>query len=342
LSALTDKRTGVDLLAGARGEHTQICQDPTDTWGHRVRSYRWPGVPMRTTRIVLREAGPLRARLRVEREWHRSTMVEEFLLGHRADSLEVRVTIDWREPAHLLKLCFPTAVTEPVATYEIPFGTIEHPVDGRENAAQSWVDVTGVVDGRPAGLAVVNNAKHAYDVSPGSGGTASIGITAVRSPVYAWHDPRQLEPDGFFSYQDQGVQSFRYLLVPHEGDWRTAGLSRRAAELGSPVRAMLESFHPGPLRAEQSYLSDGGGTVMVTAIKGGEDGGDPPDLIVRAVECAGRSARARLELPIVGRTIEADFAPHQIRTFRVPLGAGPVIDVDLIEWDVTEKPETVV
>lgn len=336
LASLLDKRTRVDLVAGARGEHTQICQDPTDTWGHRVVSYRWPGAPMRTTGITLRESGPLRARLRVEREWHRSTMVEEFILGHRSDQLEVRATIDWREQAHLLKLCFPTAVAHPVATYEIPFGAIEQPVDGGENPAQSWVDISGTVGDRAAGLSVVNNAKHGYDVSPGTSGgdTPSIGITAVRSPVYSWHDPRQLDPDGCYSYQDQGVQSFRYLLVPHRGDWRDADLSRRAAELGAPVRAMLESFHRGSLPPQHSYLSDGGGQVMVTAVKGTEDGTATPDLIVRAVETTGRPGRARIELPMLGRVIEADFGPSQIRTFRVPVDEGDIREVDLVEWDL--------
>ncbi|MFC7549302.1 alpha-mannosidase [Plantactinospora sp. GCM10030261] len=344
LVSLLDKRTGVDVVAGARGEHTQICQDPTDTWGHRVVSYRWPGAPMTTTRIVLRETGPLRARLRVEREWHRSTMVEEFILGHRDDQVEVRVTLDWRERAHLLKLCFPTAVADPVSTYEIPFGSIEQPVDGGENPAQSWVDITGTVAGRPAGLAVVNNAKHGYDVSPGEpgGDTPSIGITAVRSPVYSWHDPRQLDPDGFYSYQDQGIQSFRYLLVPHGGDRRAAGLSRRAAELGAPVRAMLESFHPGTLPARQSYLSDGGGQVLVTAVKGHEDGGETPDLVVRAVESTGRPGRARIELPLLGRVIETDFGPSQLRTFRVPRDGGEVRELDLIEWDLDEGPRAAI
>jgi alpha-mannosidase len=341
LASLLDKRTGVDLVAGARGEHTQICQDPTDTWGHRVVSYRWPGAAMRTTRVTLREAGPVRARLRVEREWRRSTVVEELILGHRADQLEVRVTIDWREQAHLLKLCFPTAVLDPAATYEIPFGAIVKPVDGAENPAQSWVDISGTVGGRAAGLAVVNNAKHGYDVSPATmdRDTPSIGITAVRSPVYSWHDPRQLDPDGFYTYQDQGVQSFRYLLVPHGGDWRAADLPRRAAELGSPVRAMLESFHRGPLPSRQSYLCDGGGQVVVTAVKGGEDGAGTPDLIVRAVESTGRAGRARIELPLVGRVITADFGPSQIRTFRVPVDGGEVREVNLIEWDVADGPQ---
>ena len=333
LASLLDKRTGLDVVRGARGEHTQVCQDPTDTWGHRVVSYRWPGEPMRTTRITLREAGPVRARLRVEREWHRSTMAEEFFLGYDSDALEVKVTLNWQEPAHLLKLCFPTAVEDPAANYEIPFGSIERPVDGRENPGQSWVDISGTVGGRPAGLAVVNNAKHGYDVSPASadGDTASIGITAVRSPVYSWHDPRQLDPDGFYSYQDQGVQSLRYLLVPHAGGWWAAGLARRAAELGWPVRAMLESFHGGALPAAQSLATDGGGDVMITAVKGWEDG---TDLVVRAVETTGRACVGRLELPVAGRVIDADFGPSQIRTFRVPLDGSAVAEVDLIERDL--------
>lgn len=346
LTSLLDKRTGVDLVAGARGEHTQVCADPTDTWGHRVISYAWPGEAMRTTRIVLREAGPLRARLRVEREWGRSTMLEELILGHRSDVVEVRVGIDWREQAHLLKLRFPTAVTDPRATFEIPYGHLERPVDGAEEPAQSWVDLSGKVAGTPAGLAVVNNAKHGYDVSPpdrDDGTSPSIGITAVRSPVYSWHDPRLLDPDGFYSFQDQGAQWFRYLLVPHAGNWREADLTRRATLLGSPVRAMLESSHPGSLAPRHSYAGDGGEQVMVTAVKGSEDDAvgtaAKPDLVVRAVETTGRAARARIELPVAGRVLEAEFGPSQIRTFRVPRDpARPVVEVDLIEWELADGP----
>jgi len=355
LTSLLDKRTGRDVVAGAGGEHLQVSPDPSDTWGHRVVSYAWPGEPMRTTRVRVEEAGPVRARLRVERAWGRSTMVEELVLGHDADHLEVRVTVDWREPAHLLKLRFPTALADPRATYEVPFGSIERPVDGAEEPGQSWVDLSGTIDGPdgpvPAGLAVVNDAKHGYDASPArEGAGASLGITAVRSPVYAWHDPRELDPDGAYTYQDQGVQRFRYLLVPHAGDWRSAGLTRRAALLGAPVRAMLESFHPGTLPDAMSFVDDGGGAVLVTAIKPSEDvpvghgavpgagapasdAGPDADLVVRAVETTGRPQRARIDLPLLGRVLEADLGAHQIRTFRVPADpTAPVVPVDLVEW----------
>jgi alpha-mannosidase len=337
LSSLLNKETGIDVVAGAAGDtHTQICDDPTDTWGHRVISYAWEGAPMTVDRIAVRQSGALRASIRVERSWGRSTLVEEFILGHDARALRVEVTLDWREQAHLLKLRFPTALTDPKATYEIPYGELERPVDGAEEPAQSWVDLTGTIDGAPAGLTVVATDKHGWDVSPGdaaAGTGPSIGITAVRSPVYSWHDPRLLDESGIYSFQDQGIQRFRYELVPHAGDHRAAQPARRAIELGQRVRAMLESFHEGPLGPEGSFADDGHGSVLVTAIKGSEDAVDAPggaELIVRAVETRGESVDARIELPLVGRTIEATFEPYRIRTFRVPR-EGDIVELDLLE-----------
>ncbi|MHA7132958.1 alpha-mannosidase [Oerskovia turbata] len=349
LTSLVHKASGLDVLAGAVGEHTQISQDPTDTWGHRVISYAGQGAAMRTARILVREDGPLRGRVRVEREWGSSTLVEEFVLGHDADALEVRVTLDWREKAHLLKLRFPVGVQDPRGTYEIPFGTIERPVDGAEEPAQSWVDLTGSVGGREAGLTVVNDAKHGYDVSPAgspaSGDSASIGITAVRSPVYSWHDPRTLDPEGLYSFQDQGIQRFRYVLVPHAGGWREADATRRAHELSSAPRAMLESSHDGPRPTTGSFLSvdestEGPGHVLVSAVKGSEDLGPDgaTDIVVRAYESSGLPGTtvATLRLDLVGREVRAEFGPSQIRTFRIPVDPSrPVEELDLIEHVVS-------
>ena len=264
--------------------------------------------------------------------------MEELLLDHDSAVLRVEVTLDWREPAHLLKLRFPTVLSEPQATYEIPFGHLRRPVDGAEEPAQSWVDLTGTVDGQPAGLTVVSTDKHGYDVSPGA--EPSIGVTAVRSPVYAWHDPRLLDPDGDYSYQDQGVQRFRYELVPHAGDWQAAAPTRRAAVLAAGVRAMVESSHPGTLPPVGSFVDDGGGAVLVTAVKGSEDpidGAGGADLVVRAVETSGRPSRARIVLGVTDRVLEEDFGACQIRTFRVPADpAAPVQEVDLVEWPAPE------
>jgi alpha-mannosidase len=124
--------------------------------------------------------------------------------------------------------------------------------------------------------------------------------------------------------------------VPHAGDHRDAQPSRRAVELGSAVRAQLESFHEGPLGDQGSFADDGGSGIQITAIKGTEDATGGPggaDLIVRAVETRGETTDAAIELPLVGRRIEARFEPYRIRTFRVPR-EGDIVEVDLLELPV--------
>ena len=175
--------------------------------------------------------------------------------------------------------------------------------------------MSGEVDGTPAGLSLLNNGKYGFDVQGGN-----IGMTVARSPVYAWHVPKVLEEDGIYEYLDQGRQELTYRLLPHRGDWRDAGTVRLAAELNQPPFPLLESYHEGTLPARGSYAAVDGDTVVVTVLKAAEDGDG--DLVVRAYESAGRPARARIELPLVERTIETDFGPGEIKTFKVPRDPG--------------------
>ncbi|HVX45911.1 MAG TPA: glycoside hydrolase family 38 C-terminal domain-containing protein [Mycobacteriales bacterium] len=330
LSEFLDKRTGVDLVQGISRPHTVVSEDASDTWGHRVLSYVAKGRPFRPRSVRLIESGPVRAVIRVESEFGRSTLREEFILRNGSATVEVRVRLDWHEQLHLLKLRFPTALTDAEVTYEVPFGHLARPADSGEKPGQSWVDLTGRIGDVPAGLTVINNAKHAYDATAFAGGV-DLGITAARGPVYAWHDPRQLEADGAFSYQDQGVQEFGYLLVPHAGDREAADVVRTTAQFLMPARSMMESFHDGPLAPSASFLDGGAGSVVITAVKAAEDAS--ADTIVRAVESAGHPASARID--VLDRSIEADFGAHEIKTFRVPAAADqPVVETDLLEFDL--------
>ena len=216
----------------------------------------------------------------------------------------------------MLKLRYPASGDTDRATFETPYGHNERPAKGDEEPGQSWVDVSG--DGR--GLAVITDSKYGYDVRGGD-----IGISAVRSPVWAWHAPRELEQDGDFEYMDLGRQTFLVRLVTHAGDWRDADVVRRAAELNQPPFALIETFHEGRLPQRASHGSDDAGGVMLSVLKGGEDGG----YAVRAFETTGRGLEATLT--VLGRTIEANFAPHEIKTFVLPRGGGDPLETDLLE-----------
>ena len=70
--------------------------------------------------------------------------------------------------------------------------------------------------------------------------------------------------------------------------------------------------------------------MVVTVLKASED---DDALVVRAYESAGRAASATIELPLLGRTVEADFGPAEIKTFRVPRDpAMPWVETNLLEW----------
>ncbi|MEU5363966.1 glycoside hydrolase family 38 C-terminal domain-containing protein [Streptomyces sp. NPDC005925] len=327
LGSLYDKDNNVELLPGRPEPHAVVIDDASDTWGHRVRAYDKEAGAFRCTRVRLVEQGPVRAVLRVESEYGRSTLAEELVLSAGSRQVEVRAVVHWHEQLKLLKLRFPTALTDVTATHEIPYGHIERTPDGTEEPTQAWVDVTGTLPGGArAGLAVVNDSKHGHDVLAGR-----IGMTALRSPVYAWHEPKLLDEDGVYEYLDQGRQEFRYTLVPHAGDWRAADPVRRAAELNQPAFALLETFHTGPFAQRAAHADDGAGSVLVTVVKGDEDGSG--DYVVRAYESQGVPAEARIELPMLGgRVIEAAFGPQEIKTFRVPLDPqAPVTETDLLE-----------
>lgn len=333
LSRLLDKRTGVDLVAGSGGPHTVVSDDPSDTWGHRVISYVGEGKPFHPTRIRLTEQGPVRATIRVESAFQDSSLIEEFTLTAAHPILQVKVTLGWQEKCQLLKLRFPTNLQDPVATYEVPFGHLVRPTDSTEYPGQAWVDVSGSVQNIPAGLTVINDAKYAYDVTG-----SDLGITAARSPVYAWHDPKDLDDDGIYDYQDQGRQQFTYQLVPHAGDWQQAEIPRRTAELLMAPTVMFESFHPGPLPSTDSNISVDDTNIQITAVKAAED--DLTQLILRAVETSGRPRRAEICLPILGRSITADFTAFEIKTLLISADHNiPAIETDLVERALDVQPQ---
>jgi len=320
IARLVHKESGSGLAAPA-APHAVVVNDLSDTWGHGVSAYDDVAGEFECVSVRLIESGPVRSIVRVESRYGGSALREDYVLGAHARHVEVRVVLDWHEELKLLKLRYPTGIDAPRVTFEVPYGHIEREANGHENPGQTWVDVSG--DGR--GLAVLNDAKSGYDVRGGD-----VGISAVRSPVWAWHDPRELEPGGEFDYMDQGRQRFTVRLLPHAGDWRDAGVVRLAAELHQPVYPMLESFHPGPLPPQGSYASDGAGDVVVTVVKRAEEG---DAFVVRAFESSGRASHVTVELPILGRTIETDFGANEIKTFLVPVAeAEPVREVSLLEW----------
>jgi alpha-mannosidase len=171
---------------------------------------------------------------------------------------------------------------------------------------------------------VLNDAKYGFDVLEGE-----IGVTAVRSPIYAHHEPATPRSDTRYAFQDQGIQRFTLGVLPHRGGWADAGATREALLLNQRPTVLLESFHDGPLPQTGSFLSVEPETVIAGAVKLAEEG---DELVVRVVETAGRGTPARILLP--DREVAFAIRPFEIRTFRIPREPAD----DVVETDLLERP----
>jgi alpha-mannosidase len=312
----------------APAAHPLVLDDRSDTWSHGILSYADVVGEFTATVVQLVEHGPVKSVIRVRSEYGRSHLTQDVTMYADIPQIDVHVTVDWHEQFKLLKLSFPVNVYFSTATYEIPYGHIERAGSSDEKPGQRWVDLSGVGrdDGRLFGLTILNDGKYSYDITE-----KVINLTVLRSPIYAHHDPYVPQPDRSYTFIDQGVQRFTYSLVPHEGGWQTAGVVKRAAVLNQPPVVVAESCHPGPLPQRDSYLSIDAENVVVSALKRAEDNGD---LIVRCFETSGTACTATIGFPHWGRTIEAEFKPSELKTFRVPADEGvPVRETSLIEWD---------
>jgi alpha-mannosidase len=334
IQSLTDKRLNIELLAGPAAKPVVIA-DPSDTWSHNIFKFDAVCGDFTDAEIQVIESGPIKATFRVANKYNKSTLIQDFTIYQGLETIEVAVTVDWHECNKLLKLRFPFRISATHMTYEIPYGHIERIADGDENPGQNWVDVSGAIPGYDGlyGVSLLNNGKYSFDShSQDSMNEHDIGLTILRSPVYAHHLPMVLDSDGIYNIMDQGLQSFHYVIYPHKGGWEDAYVVHHAAEVNQTPFVLLGSFHPeGTLPQVGSFLSVDVNNIIVSVLKKSED---TDDMILRCYEIAGRTAHATISIPLLGRTHAVVLNPCEIKTLRIPLDpAGIVEEVNLLEFE---------
>ena len=305
--SLFDKARGIECIK-APGCLPVVIRDNSDTWSHDVRAFDDEIGAFAGPASVI-ECGPVRAVVRACQSWGESTIEQDFIIYSGLDRIDVEMRIDWHERHRMLKLAVPVNVSEPKATFETPYATIQRPGTGNEEPGQRWVDVSGATPRGTGGLLLVNDSKYGYDVKG-----SMLRLSVLRSPVYAFHDPRVLEPHKRYLYVDQGRQTVRYSLVPHAGRWQDCDAMRRGYALNSPPIATVDRPHAGRLGTAISLARATPDNVLIEVVKQAEEGNA---VIVRIYEAAGRDTSATLELPPLGMTHRFSIGHNEIKTFRI-------------------------
>jgi alpha-mannosidase len=268
--------------------------------------------------VAVIERGPIRAALRVTSTWGDSTVVQEISLARGRRRIDWTLEIDWHEQLKALKLAVPVNVGDPAATFDIPYGAIVRERTGNEEPLQFWMDLTGrAAMGEPSagalgrgryGVALLNDCKYGGDALG-----SEMRLTLLRSPAYAFHDPRIIEQGVTYEWTDQGQQVVRCALLPHRGGWQDAPIAREAWALNVPMIARLERAHGGDFDPMASFVEGAPENVVVTVVKKAEDN---DDMVVRLYETNGREGEVVLSLPADGARCAFPLRPFEIKTIR--------------------------
>jgi alpha-mannosidase len=273
------------LAPGACGNQLQTFKDTPkqyDAWNIDPGTLDGTMTPIEEVdSIAIVDHGPVRVSVRITRHWGSSKFTQEISLDEGADEVSVGNNVDWHETHVLLKAAFPLKASSPMATYEIPYGSIERPTT-RSNSwekakfevpAMRWADLGDATQG----VSISNDSKYGYDAAGNV-----LRLTLLRSPT--WPDANA----------DRGEQHFVYAIYPHAGGWKQAQTVRRGYELNDPLMAEQTFTHTGSLPAEHSWGSIQNANVTLTAVKKAED---DDALIFRMYEWAGTASEVKLHVP---------------------------------------------
>ena len=307
LHRLYDRQAGREALADRGNQLWAFVDKPRmyDAWDIE-ETYEAEGEEVGgIERIEVIEAGPLRASVRVTRNWHDSRIEQTYRLLAGSRRLDVATTIDWHERQRLLQARFPLAVRSHEATYETMYGAVRRPTHRNTGWDAARFEVSGhrFADlSEPGyGVALLNDGKYGH----GAHGNV-LSLSLVRGPLYP--DP----------YADEGEHRFTYALFPHPGDWTETGVTAEAFALNSPLLAVPNAGSGGGSATTGGFVEADGLPLALGSLKRAEEG---DALILRLYEPHGARGTATLRF---GREV-AGVEP--VTLLEEPDGDGRALEV---------------
>lgn len=290
ITALVDGKTGRNLVsAGGLANRLQAFRDMPaqfDAWDidDDFEDQVFEIDQLVSAEVV--ETGPLRAAIRFEWAYERSTIVQVVSLTVGARQVEIDTFIDWHEHNTLVKTAFPLAIQTAEVSAEIQFGHVKRATHRNtswdaarfECSMQRWVDISEP----DFGAALLNDCKYGYDAK----GT-ELRLTLLRSPTYPWPEA------------DQGEHRFRYALFIHDGDKNA--VHEAAEDFNMPLR-LVQGAGQADNAQHASLIDVKTKGIALEAIKRAEaDDG----VIIRLWETTGTRRTAKVVLD--GRFKQARF-----------------------------------
>lgn len=300
LKSIVDKRNNKEILSGQGNELQLLADYPTawDAWNVGLTGVKYPS---RFRRMEIIEKGPVRMVLKLYRDYLKPGTKKEFptedfpssfftqdiILYSGIDRIDFTTNADWWEEKTFLKVAFSLSVSDTVATYEIPYGTIQRSTQLRDSweqakvevPAQRWADVSH----NGYGVSLLNRSKYGYDIKG-----STIRLSLLRSPK--WPDPTA----------DRGKHSIEYSLYPHTGNWQDANTVQRGYEYNYPLIVTSTDAHKGKLSETKSFVQLSPSNLVLTTIKKAEDSNA---WVIQWYDAEGKDTEGTLTFPQTPRRV---------------------------------------
>lgn len=357
------KKKGVDVdyfRTDAQGNALDIWMDePKDpvngesAWNINLIEKEDPAV---LTDISVVETGPVKAVIRVKKEWNNSSFEQDIILYAHAERVDFEFRADWAEKHKIAKVSFPFQVKSSFAAYEIPFGYIERydfgiksdpgvelntPKRAWEEADQTkyevaalrWVNVSD--KNNLCGITLLNDSKYGFSQENGT-----LRMSLLRGPRRGGQGMPDVYADQS-SHPIVGIHKVKYAIVPHNGAWRDTNTARQGVEFNTPFLSKIEASHSGKDSHAIRSIKVEPDNVIVETIKKSEDS---EEFVIRLYEAHGYDTEAVISFshtpqsvqetdmlewdkyaptdsfPVIRNDVKITLKKHEVKTIRVRLG----------------------
>ncbi|MEI6578238.1 MAG: glycoside hydrolase family 38 C-terminal domain-containing protein [Eubacteriales bacterium] len=255
-----DKKLGINVLSGVISL-ALFDYKGSKAWPAWELTYNEVVAPPReyakNAKIKILEFGPARAAIEITRTAGPSTFKQIVSLDANGDTVKVYNEVDWRSTSSLLKVVFPLAVANDVASYDLGLGVIERNNDKAklyEVPAQMWADITK--RDSSCGVSVLSDSRAGWDKPDDN----TLRLTVVHTPLYSfrWECSQHL--------MDLGLNRFSFGIYSHSGGWQN-GTQIAAQRFNQPMAAFVTDTHKGKLGTEFSFAKISNDGVIIRAIK---------------------------------------------------------------------------
>lgn len=323
--SIFDKTAKREVIDGSKGVGNQFeaYEDfPKDFDAWEISNYykekRYCINDVQTVELVKDGA---RAGIVITRKFLESTFTQTIWLYEDVKKIDFETEVDWKQEHLLVKTAFPVRINSDRATYEIQFGAVERPTHSNTSwdAAKFEVCSHKYCDYSEYGygVAMLNDCKYGHDIHNGV-----MRLTMIKSATHP-------NPDA-----DRCKHVFTYSLVPHEGDYRAAGVVQLAYDLNDPMQAYEIGRQEGTLKDKYSLVKLSRENVIMETVKKAENGSE---YVMRFYEAYNQQTEVEVifgfgvtkvylcdlmeneleALPVRDNTVTLPIKPYEIITLKV-------------------------